>query len=89
MKRTLCALVAAVAVNFGGCNNSYDKGRDTEVLNGVPVSVAESYAQYGGSLSIVVKSENRMVLAYSYSTNTSDNARGEALVLSVIMTRNL
>lgn len=77
-------MVVAAAFNLSGCADK-DRNRPTEVLNGVPISVSESFAQYNGYVSIVLESEGKKVLATSlgYSSPLL-NAKAEALVQSEI-----
>jgi len=97
MKKTLIIMVSfLIALIFiTGCaldrksiNNSSKIDERITTIYGTPVSVAESYGQYGGTLAIVLKIDGKLVLAYATNGHTVTYAKAAALVLAEISDEN-
>ncbi|MBI2666927.1 hypothetical protein HYX13_04915 [Candidatus Woesearchaeota archaeon] len=84
-KQTLCALVTAVGLSCSGMANVEQETEPKyETISGIPLSVAESFAQYGGSIAVVLDVAGKKVLAGNSCMYTSLCADAEALILSEI-----
>lgn len=79
MLNKLTSIALAGTIALSGCSN-----KDNQTLNGLPISVGESFARKYGTLATVIDINGKKVLGYSRYSTTLKNAEAVALIQSEI-----
>lgn len=86
--RSICALVAAVAIGVAGCSNNTSTKPEYQIISGQPISVEQNYAHSAGTIATVIKGNDKPILAYrtinSILLRTEEYAKAAVLIQSEI-----